>query len=225
MSVNYNDISTTDQVDLMLRRPDGEQEDDTRIGIIRLRLMQSNSQEVSDGDAAAGQYWLDGYGVVDTPLKVYPLGQQPGRTYFDKDTRDILCRSANGRVGIVTEDGEEGTGYGGDCSPCPMSSWNPKPACTEHIDIAMQLPDYNVLAVYRFASTHIRIAELINTHRHMHGWGLFAEHLSSIEATRNKFRFFKPRISLIGTRASLDEPFPMDVTETNTVEGEATIVN
>ena len=224
MSTNYNDIATTGQVDLMLRRPDGQEDDDTRVGIIRLRLMQSNSLEVSDGDASSGQYWLDGYGVVDTPLTVYPLGQQPGRTYFDKDSRDILCRSANGKVGEVTTDGDEGANYGGDCSECPMSSWSPKPACTEHIDIAMQLPDYNVLAVYRFASTHIRIAELINTHRHMHGWGLFAEHLSAMEATRNKFRFFKPRIALIGTRASVDAPFPMNKDDLNTVNGQATLI-
>ena len=208
--VDYNDIASQDQVAMMLRR-DPEQpeaDDDGRISVIRLRLMQSNSAEVSDGEASPGDYYLDGYGVVPRPVLIYPLGLNPGRTFFDSDTRDILCRSQDGKTGTVTEDGDAKAGYGGECAKCPMVKWDPKPKCTEHLDIAIQLPDYGVLAVYRFASTHLRVAEMINTHRRMHGWGLFAEELTSVEATRRQFRFYKPKISLKGVRASTDVPFP-----------------
>ena len=84
-----------------------------------LKILQRTSPEVEEQEGRAGDFYLDGVGVIESPVTVIPLARTQFRIRRE-DPRDIDSE-------IVCRSSDAFTGYGdpgGNCSTCPFAQGN-----------------------------------------------------------------------------------------------------
>ena len=192
--------------------------------IVWLKLLQPQSNEVENGEGQPGDIYLEGVGVLQSPVTVVPVGNFYQRKMFKNGNpkQDILCMSEDGRTGEVQEAGSTTEGYGGTCSECPMSQRKSggRAPCTFSDNVHMFLPEYQALGVYGFSNTGMPASGLIETHRNMakgnpdgfpiptalaaEGWGKFGEQLSAVPARNSFGNYHKPQVNRIPPLAFRD---------------------
>lgn len=122
--------------------PDALDIDDADVSIPRIRLLQPTRMDDSYEAIPDGHFVLTATGEdLGNRLEVVVLATQKSRALFaplDKGGQ-LLCRSADGVTGRVTEEAREllpklglAGEPGGECAACPFSRWGPEnepPAC------------------------------------------------------------------------------------------------
>ena len=135
-------------------------DDDFDLGFVRLKILQRTTPEVEEGDGRSGEVYLEGIGVLESPVDLVPIGRNQSRIMKEDKRRinsDIVCRSPDAKRGFGDP--------GGNCSTCPFSSGTKEdtPDCTHIITYVMYVPAEDAIALISFQRTHLRAARRINT--------------------------------------------------------------
>ena len=193
------DKNSTEQ-DSALARPSTqystELDEDDDFALLRLKLIQGISEEVSNGEARPGDFFIDGLGVVEPPFTIIPmlLGRQ--RVFRPDDSEinpedEIMCFSADGKTGI----GEPG----GQCNVCPNSQFQGRtpPLCVDIRNYICFDPTREVLLKWSLSRSAISVAKEINTFIKTKKIGNFAIQISSFETGQAKRKYYKPKIRAV----------------------------
>lgn len=166
--------------------------------IPKLRLAQGQTPEVLAREAQPGQWVLFGNEASDEVEVVFLAAgfarELRLRQQGSPDDRKILCRSADGEVGV----GEPG-GY---CERCPLSMWTDRPGqkgkppeCSEIYTYQVYVLTHNALAILEFQRTGTDSAKLINTMMKVRGMQGFKVKLGSERRQNGNQIFFAPKIT------------------------------
>ena len=175
---------------------------------LRLKLLQSVSEEVADNSASAGHYYIDGIGEIDGFPLVVPLAHSLTRVLRgegkEDEMGDVLCYSG---------DGVQGNGSpGGACHVCPMSQWDNNtgtpPVCREIRSYLCYVVGEEVMVKWSLYNTGLPVAKTINSYASVKGWGNFALQLGSTQVkgrNRNYYRSTVKRVDVPEGVPTLDQ--------------------
>lgn len=123
----------------------------------RLRIVQPQSELITDGEAKAGQWHIEGMdsNAIPNPLIVTPKRVRFVRRLWKDD--EIECSS---------DDGWQGVGNpGGDCSECTLKDWidGDKPKCTAGLEFGFEIDKLGVTVICEFKGSSLKAANLLVT--------------------------------------------------------------
>lgn len=164
--------------------------------IPKLRLAQGLTAEVQSGLAKPGDWLMLGADPMKTAT-IVPMLMVRRRELRDNDegNRAILCRSADGVVGVGNP--------GGECASCPMNKWVPSrkpggkntaPPCTFIYSYIVYVVEIEELCVLEFYRTSIPSGKMLNTMVLQKGLGNFAVQLKSTSQQGPKGTYYQPAI-------------------------------
>ena len=137
-----------------------EDDEDDQLFLPLLRLASGQSESVKQGEARPGQIYLDGYGVVELPMTVFPMNTSRSRMRsvpIDPDDPNsetkVVCRSANAKFGSGDP--------GGECASCPFR----KNGCDLTRSYQVFWPDEDMVIQWNLRGTGLRTANQISTIR------------------------------------------------------------
>ena len=168
---------------------------------LTLRLMQSLSEEVKSREAEEGQFVVSGVSDPVEKLVLVPIAGGTPRALRDKDTRELLCSS---------RDGKTGTGDpGGECKKCKLSQWGEKrkpPACSEIYAFMCYWPAEDVIVRFSCSRASAMVGQQIRGFARMRGYKKFAIEMTSIKKARNNDEYYIPKVKLLRTMEGIELP-------------------
>lgn len=179
--------------------------DRSEIQMPKLRLGQSMSPEVQEGDAQLGQWIVTGFEVEDE-VTIVPVGFMRGRTLVEEDV--IVCSSNDQVTGVGDP--------GGDCGSCPKAQWgkpkrgsskNVPPPCTPYFSYLVYSITHQEVMTLDLKRTGMDAAKYINTVAQKRGFKNFAITLTSVVAKGDKGKFAKAQAKVASkvTKKELDD--------------------
>lgn len=170
---------------------DLEDDDEYTIEIPRFRLLHPVSDEVKDGLGKAGQYHIDGLPPLPDPLIIIPMARGKSRQYrinrdIDRD-EPLQCQSDDAKTGYGSP--------GGACDTCPI---NGQRLCTliQRYIVWVPLTDgTGTMAVWELKKSGQYCAQRLNRLIRAKGFGKFAVHCSSKEATNAGNKYYRPIVN------------------------------
>lgn len=173
--------------------------DRSEITMPKLRLGQSMSPEVQEGDAQLGQWLVTGFEPEDEVV-VVPVGFMRGRVLNEDDL--IVCSSSDQVTGV----GEPG----GACIVCPKAAWGkPKrgftkgtpPPCVPYFSYLVYSITHQEVMTLDLRKTGMDAAKYINTVAQKRGFKNFAVVLTSLVTKGEKGKYAKP-LAKVGAKVS-----------------------
>ena len=164
---------------------------DYDIGFVNLKILQRTTPEVEQEEGRSGEIFLEGIGVLESPVTLIPLARAQSRIMKEDKRRinsDIVCRSSNAHVGFGDP--------GGDCSKCPFSkgSAHDTPDCSHIITYVMYVPSEDAVARINFQRTSLRAARNINTQCRGKNFGEVAIQLTTRQTGTAPETYYAPVI-------------------------------
>lgn len=168
--------------------------------IPRVRLAQGLTAEVQDGSARPGQWLFTGF-TPQEELTVVPILFARQRRLQD-DAGMTLCKSNDAKTGVGDP--------GGDCSICPMNTWNegPKgekipPPCAFSYVYICYIKEHDSVGLVEFRRTSLSAGKTLNTICAQRGLGNFAVKLKSSKQQGNRGAYFQMMIQPINSEPEL----------------------
>lgn len=120
----------------------------------RMKLVQPQSALIADGEAVAGEWYIEGMdsSAIPNPLIVSP-----------KRVRLVRKLWMDGLLECQSDDGWTGIGNpGGSCGECPLKDWtDDKPQCSAGLEFGFEIEGLGILAVSEFKGSAIKTANLM----------------------------------------------------------------
>lgn len=170
---------------------------------LRLKLLQSVSEEVSNEEGRAGDYFIDGVGHLSYMPTVVPLAHSLTRIMRqdtgDDEMGDIMCRSADGITGTGSP--------GGACHVCPMSQWDndtgTPPLCSEFRSYLCYVVEEGLIVKWALYRTGLPVAKTINSYASVKGWGNFALQLGSTQVKGRNRNYYRSEVRRVEVPAGV----------------------
>lgn len=167
------------------------------VAMPRLRLAQGTTPEVQAGEAKPGQWVLGGHEPFDTVTFIPTMFARARELRDPKDNKQILCASADFKVGHGNP--------GGVCFSCPMNQWGPPsvpggkgtpPACARVYSYVGWSIEHQQLVAVEFKKTGMQAAKFINSLIQAKGLSTFAIELAHTSSTGQRGIFHVPSANL-----------------------------
>lgn len=179
------------------------------VGFPRMKILQSNSPEVTQEDEPAGNFYVEGFPALGKEVIVVPFLHATTRVMFDQDKQEVECQSPNGKEGFGVP--------GGECKKCEFSQWGEnreKPLCMERKSFVLFIPEIETFVAWDAASTAlktgIRMRQIV---RGAGRKGKVAIRMTLNQEKSGKYTYYAPK-----ARMAKPDEVSFDLTDLPTVE-------
>ena len=121
-----------------------------------MRLVQPQSALIDDGQAKAGEWYIDG---LDSSFIPNPLIVIPSRVRF------VRKLWVDGFIECSSNDGYEGVGNpGGNCGECSLKDWGiegKRPDCSAGLEFVLWIPEISMTVITEFKGSAIKAGNFI----------------------------------------------------------------
>ena len=185
-----------------------DMDDDWEIEIPRFKLLHPVSPEVDEGLGRGGDFLIDGFGVVPSPVIVVPVARSQMRQFrlpkeVDKD-EPVSCQSDDAKVGYGDP--------GGVCDTCAMIK-----ACRKIYRYIVWVPNPDMnggrAAIWELKNSGRFSAQRINGYmrEHLNGGPGFAIELTSKKTEGQGGTYYRPMVKRLDIPDGLVVPQLEDI--------------
>lgn len=168
---------------------DQEDDEDYKLRYPRLRLLQSTSEMVRQGQEHAGKYVVDNFGSFDEP-ELIPMGRglwRERRLSREEDPeRPVVCFSNDGKTAAP------GGNPGGSCAACPFLDKQ----CAKITSYICYMPEIDIPVRWDLRGGGRFTAEDLNTLIKVRGFKKFVVKAGKREAGEKDQRYLVPTVTL-----------------------------
>ena len=191
----------------------------------RLVLLQPLSPAVTEEEGKAGDFYIEGMGVIDRPITVVPIVKGLSRALFlpidpdDDDSDNVkVCSSNDGKTAVFDAEAADTVELPLElptevCVKCPYNQWTngKKPICTEFRSLVLDLPFEGFKVLWTVKGTALTpVRKNLQALANAKGYGNVAFTLNSKRPPRARFSYFIPDIRVLRNK---DKTFvhPLDL--------------